>query len=430
MLFIDEVQDNSELQSALLFRLFTEGDAPVVRQRFGDANQAIYHNVRESEGATTDRFPQNSIRKDIPNSYRFGQQIADLANPFALEPQNLIGSGPSCHEIKANTAGKHAIFLFNNETIPRVMSVYAGYLQEIFSEEELRRGTFTAVGSVHRPGDDSNMPRSVGQYWPEYDYELTAAEPKPKTLFQYLMAGRRLARLSGEAQYGVEKVADGLLRLARISNPTVNLSNRKRKHRYVLELLAGNPEARAAYLDLVMFLAVEGGVPSTDDWSGKCSVPIICLAKAISGSQPDPDAARVFLECQLAYDTDSDRTSSQEHDNIFRYPVANPKVQIRVGSIHSVKGETHTATLVMETYYRQHHLATLKPWLLTQKAGKGKERVVNISRLKQLYVAMTRPSHLLCLAMREDAFTDDELAQLKRTSWRVARITDKAVLWL
>ena len=33
--FIDEVQDNSELQSAFLHRLFIEGDGPVVRQRFG-----------------------------------------------------------------------------------------------------------------------------------------------------------------------------------------------------------------------------------------------------------------------------------------------------------------------------------------------------------------------------------------------------------
>ncbi|MGH1420155.1 MAG: UvrD-helicase domain-containing protein, partial [Hyphomicrobiaceae bacterium] len=42
LLFIDEVQDNNEDQSALLHRLFIEGDGPVIRQRFGDSNQAIY----------------------------------------------------------------------------------------------------------------------------------------------------------------------------------------------------------------------------------------------------------------------------------------------------------------------------------------------------------------------------------------------------
>ena len=430
LLFNDEVQDNSELQSALLFRLFTEGNDPVVRQRFGDANQAIYQHTGQTEGARTDRFPQDDIRKDIPNSYRFGREIGDLANPLALEPQNLMGCGPPCHVITTDTAGKHAIFLFSDQTLQLVIGVYAGYLQEVFSEEDLRDGIFTAVGGVHRPGGDDIVPRYVGQYWPEYDYELTAAEPRPKTFFQYLMAGRRLAHPSGEAHHLVEKVADGILRLARLSNPTADLDNRRHKHRYILELLAGNPEARAAYLDLVMFLAVERGVPSTDDWANKWSVAIECLAEAISGALSDPETAKAFLEWQFPDQPDS-IASLPRRDNLFQHPAANPKVQIRVGSIHSVKGETHTATLVMETYYYEHHLASLKPWLLGQKSGKGKEKGKRtLSRLKQHYVAMTRPSHLLCLAMREDAFTAEELAQLKSVTWRVARVTEGDPVWL
>jgi DNA helicase II / ATP-dependent DNA helicase PcrA len=37
--FVDEAQDNSELQSALLHRLFLDGDNPSRRQRFGDYNR-------------------------------------------------------------------------------------------------------------------------------------------------------------------------------------------------------------------------------------------------------------------------------------------------------------------------------------------------------------------------------------------------------
>jgi DNA helicase-2/ATP-dependent DNA helicase PcrA len=94
MLFIDEVQDNSEEQSFLLFRLFTKGDNAVFRQRFGDANQAIYQHAGLTSGATTDQFPDSCIRREIPNSHRFSQEIANLANPLALKPQNLIGCGP------------------------------------------------------------------------------------------------------------------------------------------------------------------------------------------------------------------------------------------------------------------------------------------------------------------------------------------------
>ena len=60
---------------------------------------------------------------------------------------------------------------------------------------------------------------------------------------------------------------------------------------------------------------------------------------------------------------------TRRSDNVFRYPAVDPKVQIRVGSIHSIKGETHTATLVLDTYFRDHHLQALKPWLLGQRSG-------------------------------------------------------------
>ena len=93
LLFIDEVQDTSEQQSALLFRLFTDGGNPVIRQRFGDSNQAIYQYSSQTEGALTDPFPDPSLKRTIPNSHRFGQQIANLANPLAVTPQGLIGLG-------------------------------------------------------------------------------------------------------------------------------------------------------------------------------------------------------------------------------------------------------------------------------------------------------------------------------------------------
>ena len=91
MLFIDEAQDNSEEQSAILQRIFMSGDTGVTRQRFGDANQAIYDNIN-AKAATTDIFPDEKTI-DIPNSYRFCQRIANLANPLAMKPipDGLVG---------------------------------------------------------------------------------------------------------------------------------------------------------------------------------------------------------------------------------------------------------------------------------------------------------------------------------------------------
>jgi len=429
ILFIDEVQDNSELQSALLYDLFSEGNGSVIRQRFGDANQAIYQYASQDEGAHTDPFPNPQICRNIPNSHRFGQEIADLATPLALDSQQLVGCGPSKPAITSDTQNRHAIFLFDDQTIKSVLPVYAQYLLTVFSDEDLHEGAFTAVGAVHRPGDDDHVPRFVGHYWPEYDYELASAEPTPATLVQYVAAGWKLARAQHETHHVVEKVAEAILRLAKISNPPAGLGRRTRKHRHILELLADEPQLRSSYLDFVTAMSLEDAALTADEWNDRWSTAIREVVEAIAGAPADSDEATAFLRWGASVDEDEQVGHQHQRDNIYLYPSDKPRVKIRVGSIHSVKGETHTSTLILDTFFFQHHLVTLKPWLLGQKSGGDGESNRKRSRLRLHYVAMTRPTHLLCLAMREDEFDEDEIEQLS-TRWRVARIDNGAPEWL
>ena len=430
LLFIDEAQDNSELQSKLLHRVFIEGAGPVFRQRFGDANQAIYQHAGQTKGALTDPFPMPAARTDIPNSFRFGQSIADLADPLALEPQGLQGKRQAALGAESDTSGKHAIFLFDDKNIGRALEAYAAYLVEVFSEDELRKGTFTAVGAVHRPGMDDNVPRYVGHYWPGYDHEIGLADPQPKTFVQYVMAGHRLSQTSGEAHALVEKIAEAVIRLARIANSDFKPSSRKRKHRYVLDLLGQIGEVKAIYIDLVRDMAVERIAITERDWNDKWKPVIKRIVEGVAGAQFTGNGADEFLDWGKSEDTQGATADRKQSDNFFRYPQENPSVAIQVGSIHSIKSQTHTATLVLETYYLAHHLKMVKPWLLGKRSGGSDVNTTLQSRLKLHYVAMTRPTHLLCLAMREDAFLKKEIAFLKARRWRVARVTDAAPVWL
>jgi DNA helicase-2/ATP-dependent DNA helicase PcrA len=72
----------------------------------------------------------------------------------------------------------------------------------------------------------------------------------------------------------------------------------------------------------------------------------------------------------------------------------------------------------------------LKPWLLGEKSGGGQQSALGRSRLKQHYVAITRPTHLLCLVMREDALTVGEIVRLKARKWRVGRVTNGPIQWI
>ncbi len=431
VLFIDEVQDNSETQSALLFRLFMHGENPVIRQRFGDSNQAIFSSHNDEMCATTDVFPDPVIRKDIPNSHRFSQDIADIVDPFAPEPPGLSGQGPSDKRIKTNTAGKHAIFLFDDKTVFNVLPMYARYLLQVFSDEDLQSGIFTAVGAIHKIGEDDHIPRSVCHYWSDYVPGLTSMASRPNKFCEYVQAGRRLACKFGEAHCIVDGIAEGILRLVWILNPGADLANRRRQHRYVLELLDNQPELKARYLDVVVALTADWDGPVAEEWETRWLPLIVEIAKAIADVplESRPDTVQGFLEWSRVDDSKEEKIKLKQRDNVFRYPPSAPKVQIRVGSIHSVKGETHTATLVLDTFFLTHNLAKLKPWLLGKKLGRGTENLATIKRLKQHYVAMTRPTHLLCLAMREDAFKANEIDKLK-SLWRVAHVTETDMMWL
>ena len=169
--------------------------------------------------AITDRFP-GEIKQDLPNSHRFGQMIADLADPLGLIPYDLKGQGPKEPLASCLSEGRHTIYLFDDDSADNVLDAYAELLIETFSERELREGTFTAVGQVHRPPSEegnSKFPHHVGHYWPDYDPELTRRDPMPRTFLQYVFVGKGRAEIAGEVYLSVEMIAEGILHLTRMA---------------------------------------------------------------------------------------------------------------------------------------------------------------------------------------------------------------------
>lgn len=428
-LFVDEVQDNSEVQSRVLSRVFQEGVRPVVRQRFGDSNQAIYqHNDQTVE--VTDAFPEEDRKIVIPNSHRFHQEIADRVKPLGANYVDLVGCGPNDKDIETDASGKCACFLFDEQSVNLVLQNYAQYLVETFTCQELGYGTFTAVGARVRVEDENKdkIPQFLNHYWSEFDSELTKSEPQPKTFKHFIEIGEARFLASGENHKRLDSLANGILRGIMIANPKKKLQKRRRAHRYLKDLVE-QAELQNEYCELVAKL-FQGTSPIDEESWLEQVVPLV--QRIIEKVAPDGYLAARLTDF-MAY---SDKASFQiescssvetPRDNTYCYPKSNPQVRIRLGSIHSVKGETHTATLVLETFVKAHNLKNLKRWILGKKTGN--QSGVNLSRLRLHYVAMSRPSHLLCLAMREDCFKTAELNDL-RELWKVARVSEHGPEWL
>jgi hypothetical protein len=425
LLFIDEAQDNSKEQSAILSRIFMEGDNAVVRQRFGDSNQAIF-DFQGAEEATTDMFPGAS-KMELPNSYRFGQTIADMADPLGLQPYGLQGFGPK-KPLELGPEGQHTIFLFDERSATKVLEAYGMQLLETFSDMELHEDWFTAtaVGQVHRPSDeekDHMFPHHIGHYWPDYDPELTKHDPTPQTFIQYIFARQGKSELQHETHAMVEKIAEGFLRLSDLKVGGKALARRKHHHRHILVLLENSPDIREQYQNLVVQFAVKHESPTKETWEGYWVGVVRSIAEVIAGSPLSEEADDFLMWNDKPVTPAAPTDANKSRNNIFRYRKNGREVSIKTGSIHSVKGQTHTATLVLETFWYDHNLELILPWLTQKKQGlKKTDGVRQEARLKLHYVAMTRPTHLLCLAMKQGGLNDEDMGVIQTLGWRLLQV--------
>lgn len=403
--FLDEAQDNGESQSRILHRIFVEGDGPVLRQRFGDENQAIYDRTGGS-AAATDPFPIDAIKKDLPSSHRFGPGIAKLANPLGLVPHGLVGNGPKMSLASGQGEGRHTLFLFPRDKVQDALKKFGDLLANTFSADEVRSGSFIAVGQVHNEQAGDKMPHYTGHYWPEYNPGLSRMDPKPKTLAEYVHFGQAKAAAAGEVGLVVEKIGDGILWLARTLDADNKVGHPRHIHRFILEQLEHEAELKRLYLEFVDSFALQG-LPLTQLlWEGTWASALTRVAERIGGQAiaHGGDEAQAFVRWTSDPSLGPLPVPVKSRDNVFRHLVGGREIPIRMGSIHSVKGETHTAALVLETHWYDYNLHKLVPWITGTRAGGGQEAARQKDRLKLHYVAMSRPTHLLCVAMRIESF--------------------------
>ena len=253
-----------------------------------------------------------------------------------------------------------------------MLNAYAELLSNTLSNDELQVGSFTAVGQVHRPPqteDAVKRPQCVGHYWPDYAHELTYRDPKPATMCDHILLGIARMAATGEAHTGIDAVANGIARLSAMIETKVTLRGGKRCHQQIVRSLEGNKTQCRRYEYLLLRFIVRGFAPSKTFWENGWSSLVKQIAEAVCGSKLDTLEATQFLAWNGGSISGTLPKAAISSDNVFKYPPDDPKVFIRVGSIHSVKGETHTAILILETFWYAHNLAALRPWLDGSRSG-------------------------------------------------------------
>lgn len=89
-------------------------------------------------------------------------------------------------------------------------------------------------------------------------------------------------------------------------------------------------------------------------------------------------------------------------------------MDVEISTVHSIKGETHVATLYLETYYKKKHDSERVHEQFKGQPYNGNDRD-SISNLRVLYVGMSRPRYLLCLAIDKKHFKNIDSIYLQNT---------------
>ena len=440
LVMIDEMQDTHARQAFFLGEVFPRTSNKIVVQRVGDPNQAIF-DVSDTNSGTDDPYPDPDSARclGIPNSYRFGDGIAKLASPFAVHPvgtDGLSGIG-----FKGARTCKHAIFVFLDDNTCGVLDAFGKHALEVLGNTLVAKGTIHAVGHVHQdypdvvPGD-AHYPKSVGHYWNGYAVETSRKDALPLTLAQYVRVAQVQISDGRVFSPGVDKIASGILELARQIGDIGDLKRKARTHRAVVDALEGNHHSLTIYRSFLRKFLVEKSPVLKDAWPSQSS-DLTTVATALCNGEINTGKAKQFLAWPQDDSLLGAAGSSGPGDagpNIYRVDDGGGFIDISLGSIHSVKGQTHLATLLLSTYWYSHSAKEMKPWLLGTKVNANGTNARNTQRLQHTYVAMTRPSHLLCLAIPRSALGDDQvldenLVKLNQGGWQVAEIVDGVAQW-
>jgi DNA helicase II / ATP-dependent DNA helicase PcrA len=390
--FIDEMQDTSPLQLNILNRLFDKDK--VIIQRFGDPNQAIYGS---SEEIAWD-IGQEPLR--ITNSNRNSSIISKIIAPFELLESGMTGNDQLL-------VIPPKIIVYEVENINNVLPQFA---KLIISNglNNIGNKKFKAVGRIGKDNGDERI--KIPSYFQEYIQKRSAVGPR--FISDYLNKRFIDPNNDSDVKEYRNAILIGLLRMVSILGIRTDQGTYFSKKTFLNKVKEHDPVLYDTFQDKLMkwCLKVRMEEDVREDFI-EFSKEIITL---LFGNQSFEKLKTFFEGTQFEVE------ASQASANIFSYTSdEGTTIYIDIDTIAGVKGETHTATLYLETFYYNDDVSSLIDSFKGHKKEKRGKR--EQAALKNAYVAMSRPSHLLCVAAQKSSIEGHE-EELKEAGWEIVEV--------
>lgn len=379
IILVDEAQDTQSHQMKVLDALF----ADAITMHFGDPDQAIFNGLSGEESAW-DTNREGFEKLPISNSKRFGQAIADCINPFKTELDSIKG-----RDTKPSL--KPLILLYNtpSEAVDLFIDRIKANRLEGIEPKSKQAAKFNLVGHTGKQGDSKSEKSIISSYAPNYSKSNQQPKFHFDNLTSYFQKRPRSEIDSKGTRIYYELFSNAL-------TETLNIAQGSNNSRATLfaQLKDQNPEFLEQFRQ-ASFTWIKGieqkGLPPIE-------AKLEYLNFLSKNGYTIPRHNSFFTDNEIK------PVDALRQDSNF---IVKDGIEIKAGTIHSVKGETHVATMLVETenykkgesdhFWQGEEGTKLFCGNTYKQPDKSSDRFEKI--MKTTYVAMSRPSHLLCVAV-------------------------------
>lgn len=361
--FVDEYQDCSELQRSILDEVFL--DSCTVFQRIGDCDQAIYSGDFSAQTPWQVQTPHLSIA----DSNRYGQEIADVLTPLRTAQEPI-------HSAQGTCGIKPVVLVYDDTSKNQVIPAFIQKIKENGLEKS--NGIYKAVGMYQNVSG-----LKISDYWAEFKKRSSAKEMSHYSDYIHSIQSSLQNGDLYLAEHCTRKLLCRLFHF--VGKKDVNGNDyRIGSIKTYLENNCGE-----TYKNAILHLA---DIPSITYQNVQSQMQALILS--ILGQAEFESLPKFFME------TVGDSSESPS-SNI--YTCNEAQFRIIFDTVYGVKGETHDATLYLET--EKSKGTDIKRALdYIDKISKGKKisdktGLYDQSR-KCVYVGFSRPKKLLCLAIQ------------------------------
>ncbi len=405
LVFVDEMQDMDTHQHDLLERIFFEnGTSSSIFQRIGDINQAIYSG---NSSHVNEIWSHRENTLQLNGSHRINSKLATFVEllgltHYAIEGRNRNDNGTEI-DIKPH------IIVFDDASKVNVIPMFAEIILQLRADGNIPtqpRHKFMAI-AWRKEHDDADK-LGLADYWNNYSVSTTKSNIDYRVLKDYLLFYDRTKNTLEAVR---KQILNALLKILRLEN-ILDTNDRVYTKRKLLNDLKETNFNEYENLKLFIYQWSIASVNEKIDEvyiSIKDYIPTFLSfwGKAIVNSQG-------FIEGEP--EVNIEQIDIIENSNIYK----KDDIEIEIGTVHSAKGQTHTATLYLETFFQSKYESQYLKNMFKGTAINSNGVYIK-QAMKMSYVGFSRPTHLFCMAIHKNRF-ESELNDIDRDIWEIIEL--------